>query len=318
MPSRVVTKRRVKRRQQRLVSKNVKRKARTVRTLRKHRKSVKKVMRGGDLHSVIADKHADYEDDDRGSVIDLFRSTPTFLNASSYVIFKNFTVEEVITEKEINYQKMIGHIKLIIFRVSNEGNWYGSNEEDLEDIYLIFFEDTTQENIIKIVKILLKIDTKTTFTLDNNIPESYDSVNNFIFVKLTQCKMKMFSSKKTYCIKFGVYPKDKKDTDLNKAKISTHKITSTHAFTNENIMINLNSGNALKEIINNGVFGEQQQQQQQQQQLEQDYKYTSGIPTEVIKVIPSVILEIVTEFTYNTYHRKKMPRLLQFLPIKWH
>ena len=47
MPSRVVTKRRVKRRQQRLVSKNVKRKARTVRTLRKHRKSVKKVMRGG-------------------------------------------------------------------------------------------------------------------------------------------------------------------------------------------------------------------------------------------------------------------------------
>ena len=47
MPSRVVTKLRVKRRQQRLVSKNVKRKARTVRTLRKHRKSARKVMRGG-------------------------------------------------------------------------------------------------------------------------------------------------------------------------------------------------------------------------------------------------------------------------------
>ena len=56
MPSRVVTKRRVKRRQQRLVSKNVKRKGRTVRTLRKHRKSVKKVMRGGEppiIHEIF-------------------------------------------------------------------------------------------------------------------------------------------------------------------------------------------------------------------------------------------------------------------------
>ena len=44
MPSRVVTKRRVKRRQQRLVSKNAKRNARSV---RKHRKTAKKVMRGG-------------------------------------------------------------------------------------------------------------------------------------------------------------------------------------------------------------------------------------------------------------------------------
>ncbi len=44
MPSRVVTKRRVKRRQQRLVSKNAKRNARSV---RKYRKTAKKVMRGG-------------------------------------------------------------------------------------------------------------------------------------------------------------------------------------------------------------------------------------------------------------------------------
>ena len=48
MPSQVVTKRRIKRRQQRLrlVSKNAKRK---VRSVRKHRKTAKKVMRGGFL-----------------------------------------------------------------------------------------------------------------------------------------------------------------------------------------------------------------------------------------------------------------------------
>ena len=47
MPSQVLTKRRVKRRQQRLrvVSKNAKR---NVRSVRKHRKTAKKVMRGGD------------------------------------------------------------------------------------------------------------------------------------------------------------------------------------------------------------------------------------------------------------------------------
>jgi hypothetical protein len=50
MPSQVLTTRRVKRRQQRqglrLVSKNAKRK---VRSVRKHRKTAKKVMRGGGL-----------------------------------------------------------------------------------------------------------------------------------------------------------------------------------------------------------------------------------------------------------------------------
>lgn len=44
MPSRVVTKRRIKRRQQRLISKNAKRNARSV---RKYRKTARKVMRGG-------------------------------------------------------------------------------------------------------------------------------------------------------------------------------------------------------------------------------------------------------------------------------
>lgn len=91
MPSRVVTKRRVKRRQQRLVSKNVKRKARTVRTLRKHRNSVKKVMRGGIMKPFnfpetsngsygSSSVYDNVDDDNRGSIMDMLQmAAPEFL-----------------------------------------------------------------------------------------------------------------------------------------------------------------------------------------------------------------------------------------------
>jgi hypothetical protein len=109
MPSRVVTKLRVKRRQQRLVSKNVKRKARTVRTLRKHRKSARKVMRGGLLNATVKSVNIKVEQDVVSEAFTLsFRKS-----------FTNRT-NTVVLELVVDINKYEGSVSLLLNALLSE------------------------------------------------------------------------------------------------------------------------------------------------------------------------------------------------------
>ena len=135
MPSRVVTKRRVKRRQQRLVSKNVKRKGRTVRTLRKHRKSVKKVMRGGEppiIHEIfLADKPST-------PVIKLTISLPKGIFSSKYT----FNIE-------INLDLYKGDVRKLLKILFESGGGlvdFDPNDEKIRSRFLLGLADIPEQD----------------------------------------------------------------------------------------------------------------------------------------------------------------------------
>lgn len=219
MPSRVVTKRRVKGRR-RLVSKNVKRKERTARTLRKHRKSVKKVMRGGDLHSVIAAKHAERAEDDDGRPS--YDSQPKRTTGTAYVLYDKIPYVEnnKVTTSSINVPICVIFIVPI--------------PRTVDDIYLFFNSKMTAEEITSIVKLLLGIEATEQFELTPPIQLSSPistaesnnsspiSLRNFIgntFVKLTKCGA--MNGRFTYCIVSGAFVDH---TNLDQASTTKHEI----------------------------------------------------------------------------------------------
>ena len=145
MSSQVLTKRRVKRRQQRLrlVSKNAKRK---VRSVRKHRKTAKKVMRGGGKNIYYGI---------------MYDSIPLVID-SDY--FQRYTQEN----NKINYMLPIFIIVMI-----------GS------DLYLFFNKNMTLEEITKILKNILEINAEVilyppiqlpTVSADNYVVPTYNSI----------------------------------------------------------------------------------------------------------------------------------------------
>ena len=135
MPSRVVTKRRVKRRQQRLVSKNVKRKGRTVRTLRKHRKSVKKVMRGGEppiIHEIFL------ANNNVSPVITLTISLPKGIFSSTYT----FNIE-------INLDLYKGDVRKLLKILFESGGGlvdFDPNDEKIRSRFLLGLADIPEQD----------------------------------------------------------------------------------------------------------------------------------------------------------------------------
>lgn len=233
MPSRVVTKRRVKRRQQRLVSKNAKRNARSV---RKHRKTAKKVMRGGlDLGNY------DIEMDP----IEIKSTGPSVLENSVYVLYDSIKTHHnnnVSYNNSPNYKTMNIPICVIFFE----------HKMPKDNIYLFFHHDVTGPETTLAVKLLLGIEEGKPFELSPAIEfadtETYNwgeagrtifrnlsnakefdlqgAPNQFMkllgkrFVKLTQCGVVS-----EYCIETGTF--DDSRSVLNEVKTTKHEINGT-------------------------------------------------------------------------------------------
>ena len=214
MPSRVVTKRRVKRRQQRLVSKNAKRNARSV---RKHRKTAKKVMRGGNLRTTSEYDTPVYVSTARSPGSGNLAKT---LKNSVYVLYDSIpTHHNAGTTYSADYQTINVPICVIFFE----------HHLPKDNIYLFFHKDVTEDEITRAVKLLLGINPADEFALDppitptKDVPvwadtttQVYQNVDNQTdsdlqnnqfknllgntVVKLTQCSMLS-----EYCIEAGTF-----------------------------------------------------------------------------------------------------------------
>lgn len=217
MPSRVLTKRRVNNRR-RLVSKNAKRKGRAVRTLRKQRKSVKKVMRGVvDLGDYEVDYIPDFSiKKSRGNAYVLYDKIP------SGIIDEK---QERTNNSRLNSNPYINVPICVIFIVSNT---------PLDDIYLVFNKNITAEDITLIAKLLLGIDAATEFNLTPliTIPNTTTQAGNTntlgrllgnTFVKICGCGLGRGGTF-TYCIESGTFDSE---TELDKVTTTRHKITTS-------------------------------------------------------------------------------------------
>lgn len=197
MPSQVVTKLRVKRRQQRLVSKNVKRKARTVRTLRKHRKSAKKVMRGG-------------------------------VGGDAYVLYYHIPIK---TKKAIFYTNVP---ICVIFRDQKSGKvddiyLFFNSDMNAENITLIVklilgIKTTEQFELKPAIEDQSSTAGTTVESTDTSSTET--KLTKFIgnkFVKLTRCGETI--GRMTFCIHSGTFD----DTiPLTQASTTKHEINTTN------------------------------------------------------------------------------------------
>jgi hypothetical protein len=224
MPSQVLTKRRVKRRQQRLrvVSKNAKRK---VRSVRKHRKTAKKVMKGG-MTSAQMD---DFIDDLGGNDDDGPRyrsvSVPAYKSGTAYVLYDKIPT----TIKEIDRYNRTTNISknvptCVVFIVGNK--------IVKDDVYLFFNNRMSVDEITTTVKLLLGMSMQDTFELtppivlpaeplqeSTNLGALWNATAN-IFVKISGCKLNT-----AYCVFSGIL--DSPDT-FDKVKTNEHKITTTN------------------------------------------------------------------------------------------
>jgi len=222
MPSQVLTKRRVKRRQQRLrlVSKNAKRK---VRSVRKHRKTAKKVMRGGLTSAQIHDFVEDLDDDDGPS----YRSAPEYKYGEAYVLYDNIPTKITKTVQDRTKNISMNVPTCVIFIVARSGK---------DDVYLFFNHRMSVEEIKTTVKLLLGMSNQDTFELtppispskqppENNELSALWNVTGNTFVKISACKLNT-----AYCVFSGSL--DSPDT-LDKVKTTEHKITTSNRKYNE-------------------------------------------------------------------------------------
>ena len=229
MPSQVLTKRRVKRRQQRqrIVSKNAKR---NVRSVRKHRKTAKKVMRGGMTSAQIHDFAEDQEGYNGSSNS---RSTPEYKYGTAYVLYDKIptTITKTVRDRTENISMNVP--TCVIFIVGKKT----LNVEVKDDVYLFFNNKMTVEEITTTVKLLLGMSMQDTFELtppisppkplpENNELSALWNVGGNTFVKISACKLNT-----AYCVFSGTL--DSPDTLLDQVKTNEHKITTTNRKYNE-------------------------------------------------------------------------------------
>ena len=237
MPSRVVTKRRVKRRQQRLVSKNAKRNARSV---RKHRKTAKKVMRGGYLRIT-----SEYD----APKVHNFATEPTISTGSGYVLYDAIPSTLPVDETTRTRNTIVINVPIcVIFIVP---------KKPIDDIYLFFNEKASAEDITIAVKLLLGIKLETDFVLDPPIPSTTAAVEwyaterehplqHFLgnkFVKLTACGF-VKGGVMTYCIETGEF---NGRTELDTVQPTRHTIK-----TNDKTYKSLN-GEKIKKFLDDST-----------------------------------------------------------------
>lgn len=235
MPSQVVTTRRVKRRQQRqrFVSKNAKRK---VRSVRKHRKTAKKVMSGGVMQAFkqpngsssavtnAASYGKAYHKSQVESNFSLFEKSTAYYTA--YVLYDKIPSKFTKTVGGRTDMMSINVPTCVVVIVDR-----GWNHKD--DVYLFFNNRMTVEEITTTVKLLLGMSTQDTFELtppisppnplpkNNELSALWNVTGNInIFVKLSGC---ILSTR--YCLFSGTL--DSPDT-FDKVKTTEHIITTTN------------------------------------------------------------------------------------------
>ena len=231
MPSQVVTTRRVKRRQQRqrFVSKNAKRK---VRTVRKHRKTAKKVMRGGVMQAIKQPNGS--SSSGPGKVIygeayrkrqveqnfNLFeKSTAYYTACILYDKIPSTFTKEVGGRTDMMSINVPTCVVVIVGKIGKD------------DVYLFFNNRMSVDEITTTVKLLLGMSMQDTFELtppisppnplpkNNELSALWNATAN-IFVKISGCKLNT-----EYCVFSGTL--DSPDT-FDKVKTTEHIITTTN------------------------------------------------------------------------------------------
>jgi len=195
MPTKgTLTKLRVKQRKRKFLSKNAKRKTRAVKSMRKHRKSMKKwMMRGG------------FDNDDFVS----YEVKPKTYTVTAHVLYDEIPWVNRRNNTDDNY-----YVPVCVIFVKPV--------RPLDEIYLVFNRKITAEDITLTVKLLLGIDAATEFQLKPpiTIPETTSkSLLGDTFVKI--CRPGMLSL--SYGIETGHYDSNKQlDTvDTTKHEIIT-------------------------------------------------------------------------------------------------
>ena len=266
MPSRVVTKRRVKRRQQRLVSKNAKRNARSVRKYRKSAKSVKsaksanKVMRGGvgggvaamNSMSRIYSSGTSGTGVSRGAVSykgrDEYMPEITTVYDCVYVLYDSIPLNKYENNKE-PVEKGIINVPICAIFIA-------PRSLGIKDIYLFFNKNASASDIIMVVKLLLGFQPNDEFTLTPSIditppaptPKWYTSevthpLQRFLgntLVKLTACGLAK-GGVNTYCIETGTF---------DGATILTEMVTTRHTITSTDKRYESINTDKIKKFLN--------------------------------------------------------------------
>lgn len=216
MPSQVLTKRRVKRRQQRqrIVSKNAKR---NVRSVRKHRKTAKKVMRGGGA-----------------------------IDCTAYVLYDKIPTPSTLTKKLNQGERWLGNMPEDVYTTVSILSKnvpicvvfiVGKGNTGKDDVYLFFNNRMSVVEITTTVKLLLGMSNGDNFELTpilpspaprtkNNKLSALWNVGGNMFVKISGCGI----LNREYCVFSGTL--DSPDT-LDKVKTTEHKITTNNRKYNE-------------------------------------------------------------------------------------
>jgi hypothetical protein len=200
MPTKgTLTKLRVKRRKRQFLSKNAKRKTRAVKSMRKHRKSMKKWMMKGGVDQGWQDDEFFYGSDNHKE-----RKKYT---VTAYVLYDEIPVvnRRSKTNANMNVPVCVIFVKPVT---------------PLDEIYLVFNRKITAEDITLTVKLLLGIDAATEFQLNPpiTIPSTPSiSLLGDTFVKI--CKSGMLSL--SYGIETGLFGSL---TQLDKVSTTKHEI----------------------------------------------------------------------------------------------
>ena len=197
MPTKgTLTKLRVKQRKRKFLSKNAKRKTRAVKSMRKHRKSMKKwMMKGG------FDNNDDFVS---------YRETKKSDTVTAYVLYDEIPV---VNRRHNDHDNMYVPVCVIFVK----------RVTPLDEIYLVFNRKITAEDITLTVKLLLGIDATTDFQLTPTITIPETTSNSLLgdtFVKICRCALSLSS----YCIKTGIFYRN---TQLDNVETQKHEITTT-------------------------------------------------------------------------------------------
>jgi hypothetical protein len=189
MPTKgTLTKLRVKRRKRQFLSKNAKRKTRAVKSMRKHRKSMKKwMMKGGEERK---------------------QNTVTAYKLTAYVLYDEIPFVNRRSKTNANMYTYVPVCVIFVKPVT-----------PLDEIYLVFNRKITAEDITLTVKLLLGIDTATEFQLTPpiTIPETTsNSLMGDTFVKICRAAFSL-----SYGIETGHYDSN---TQLDTVDTTKHEI----------------------------------------------------------------------------------------------
>jgi hypothetical protein len=207
MPTKgTLTKLRVKRRKLQFLSKNAKRKTRAVKSMRKHRKSMKKWMRGGGVEQGWQDDKFLYgRNNHKGGK----KYTVNAYELTAYVLYDEIPVVNRRSKTNANMYMYVPVCVIFVKPVT-----------PLDEIYLVFNRKITAEDITLTVKLLLGIDAATEFQLTPpiTIPETTsNSLMGDTFVKI--CRSGGFSL--SYGIRTGHYDSN---TQLDTVDTTKHEI----------------------------------------------------------------------------------------------